>query len=33
VQRVAKRWLKPDRAFGIEVLPAAGAASAKVAAG
>jgi zinc protease len=33
VQRVAKRWLKPDRAFRIEVMPAAGAASAKVAAG
>ena len=33
VQRVAKRWLKPDAAFRIEVLPAPAAEAAKVAAG
>jgi zinc protease len=31
VQRVAQRWLKPDRAFRIEVIPAPGAAAASVA--
>jgi zinc protease len=33
VQRVAKRWLRPDAAFRIEVMPAPAAEAAKVAAG